>query len=193
MGALGVDLARRDPAQRQQGRAEQRRGHKEHRPGREKVSSCAHHRGREPVPDGGKTGVASEPFADGAVSDQAEADRRHVRIARGGLDPGCFRGVPAMEGSGQKRNSVFADLRISALRYYKEAGITCRSLNRRATTLPSRRCAPNVAGGSKLRRALYGAKGGPATIPTVCRQMRGPILMPVQTLSDRRFACLPNF
>ena len=65
-----------------------------------------------------------------------------------------------MEGSGQKRNSVFADLRISALRYYKEAGITCRSLNRRATTLRSRRCAPNVAGGSKLRRALYGAKGG---------------------------------
>jgi hypothetical protein len=84
-----------------------------------------------------------------------------VRIARGGLDPGCFRGVPAMEGSGQKRNSVFADRRISALRYYKEAGITCRSLNRRATTLRSRRCAPNVAGGSKLRRALYGAKGGP--------------------------------
>ncbi len=79
MGIFGIDLVRRDGAQRDERRHQQKNSDDEHGPRREKIANGAHHRGRQAVADRGETRVAAKPFADRRVADQTEADGGHGR------------------------------------------------------------------------------------------------------------------
>ncbi len=74
VGALGIDLAFRNGAQREQRRYQQQNGDDEDRARRKEIAACAHRGRSKAVADRGKARIATEPLANRGVSDEAEAD-----------------------------------------------------------------------------------------------------------------------
>src|SRR5262249_29356575 len=77
VSSLWIDLVGSDPSKREQGGNDESRGDKENGPYRQKIAASPDGGRRESVSNRGEAGIASKPFADRPVPDEAQADRRN--------------------------------------------------------------------------------------------------------------------
>ena len=118
MGALRIDFVFGDAAQREQRRNQQQHRDDKHRARRKEITACAHRRGSKPIANRGKAGIAAEPFADGGMADETEADRGD----RGSEHAACRRVQDRRAKHRREDRQRRISERADADRHHREAG-----------------------------------------------------------------------